>query len=420
MFRRGLFYAFLSIYLRYFLHLSVTETTLFATLPMIANITAQMFIWGPISDRFQVRRRLIVTGEILAGFGTLIVWYAHRISPTPAAAGFAIILGLTVVEVFWSMSNVGWSALIADLYPEQRRTDIQGKLASIGGLGRIGGVWIGGLLYDGLGFRYAGWGFHQGALFFVATAAMFVSVIPMRWVPEGGVRHVRQGGDPDPVNAPAHNSAIFAVFLTAMVFINFGRNSIAIILPQYLVLKDGFAVSSAVLSYIVNTQSVAMILSGFVAGRIGRRIGDGNALLLGALLAIIALLILTLTDHLSLVYLAGFLRGVSDVILMAASYTYAATLMPSEKRARLFGVFNATFFLSWGVAGTLVAGPITDSLLAAGAGEGVAYRTAFLAAAGITVLGGGIQFALDRYISRQTAIAAKHPEPEERVWIQHP
>jgi hypothetical protein len=34
MFRRGLFYAFLSIYLRHYLGLSVTETTLFATLPM--------------------------------------------------------------------------------------------------------------------------------------------------------------------------------------------------------------------------------------------------------------------------------------------------------------------------------------------------------------------------------------------------
>ncbi|MEZ4605125.1 MAG: hypothetical protein R2861_17475, partial [Desulfobacterales bacterium] len=56
MFRRGLFYAFLSIYLRYFLGLSVTETTLFATLPMVFNILAQTFVWGRLSDRRQLRR----------------------------------------------------------------------------------------------------------------------------------------------------------------------------------------------------------------------------------------------------------------------------------------------------------------------------------------------------------------------------
>ena len=38
MFRRGLFYAYLTIYLRHYLGLSVTATTLFATLPMVINI----------------------------------------------------------------------------------------------------------------------------------------------------------------------------------------------------------------------------------------------------------------------------------------------------------------------------------------------------------------------------------------------
>ena len=48
MFRRGLFYSYLSIYLRFFLGLSVTETTFFATFPMILNVLFQTFVWGPI------------------------------------------------------------------------------------------------------------------------------------------------------------------------------------------------------------------------------------------------------------------------------------------------------------------------------------------------------------------------------------
>jgi len=100
MFRRGLFYNYLSIYLRHFLGLSVTETTLFATLPMIANVVFQTFVWGSISDRFQLRRTLIVWGELLAGVGTVFIWYAHRLTDSQTWAGYIIIIGLTVVEIF--------------------------------------------------------------------------------------------------------------------------------------------------------------------------------------------------------------------------------------------------------------------------------------------------------------------------------
>lgn len=114
MFRRELFYAYLSVYLRHFLDLSVTETTLFAPLPMLLNAVFQTFCWSPLPDRRQKQRPLIIAGEILAGFGTL---------------------------------------------------------ASLGGVGRIFGVWLGRLFYDGPGARYNGWGFDSGALFFGASVA---------------------------------------------------------------------------------------------------------------------------------------------------------------------------------------------------------------------------------------------------------
>lgn len=85
MFRRGLFYAYLSIYLRYFLGLSVTGTTLFATLPMIFNILSQTFIWGRFSDARQLRRTLILWGEATGALGTVLVWVAHILTPDPGS-----------------------------------------------------------------------------------------------------------------------------------------------------------------------------------------------------------------------------------------------------------------------------------------------------------------------------------------------
>jgi MFS family permease len=407
MFRRGLFYSYLSIYLRHFLGLSVTETTLFATLPMAVNIIFQTFVWGAFSDKYQLRRTLIISGEILAGFGTILVWYGHTLTENLSLAGYVIIFGLSIVEIFWSMSNVGWSALISDIYRQEDRNTVQGRLASVGGIGRIAGVWIGGLLYDGLGLKYNGWGFYHGALFFVAGAAMFISVIPMILVPEGGIRSEIEDTSIPEIGASGFEGKIFTIFIIAMIFINFGRNSIAVLQSQYLVLSSGFAVSSEVLSYIVNTQSVAMILTGFIAGWVGRKIGDGNSLLLGTALAVVSLFLLAIARNLGLIYVSNFLRGWSEVMILASSYAFASILIPPEKRAKFFGIFNATYFLSWGLPGTFIAGPITDLLLSYGASEAFSYQMAFVSAAIMTLIGLFIQgFLVFVYIPRSTSTAA--------------
>ena len=402
MFRRGLFYAYLSVYLRHFLGLSVTETTLFATLPMLLNVVFQTFCWGPLSDRLQKRRTLIVTGEILAAFGTLAVWYAHTLPATRILAGYVIIGGLSLVEIFWSMSNVGWSALISDIYREADRTAVQGRLASLGGLGRIFGVWIGGLFYDGLGARYNGWGFESGTLFFVASAVMLLSVIPMTLVPEGGIGKTKAPSSakatPDAITPKSDK--IFVIFLAAMVLINFGRNAVVIMVSQYLTIEAGLNVSSRVLSYIFNTQSAAMIATGLATGRISRRLGNGNTLMLGTLAAIASLLILAFSLDLRWIYLAHVLRGIADVTILAAAYTVASALMPEALRARLFGWFNATFFLSWGLAGTLIAGPLTDLLIARGLSEILAYQAAFGTAALMTFSGLVLMGVLNFFLMR--------------------
>jgi MFS family permease len=402
MFRRGLFYAYLSIYLRHQLGLSVTETTLFATLPMMVNVLAQTVVWGKISDRLQLRRTLIVVGEILAALSTVFIWYLHRRFVDPTAAGYTIILGLAAIEIFWSMSNVSWSALVSDIYDEHQRSRIQGRLTSMGGIGRIAGIWIGGLLYDGMGHRFEGWGFFEGPLFFVAAAVMLISTLPLFFLPEGGVEtSAAASGDISHLRRSYPSSAVYVVFLAAMAFINFGRNSIAIIFSQYLTLDSGLALNSLTISYIFNTQSAAIVVLGWMAGWICLRLGNAVALLAGTLAAVAGLTLLASATALPLIYVACFLRGVGDAVIMAAAYTYASILIPPEKRGRLFAWFNGTFFLSFGMAGTLIAGPIVDGLIAAGYAQPRAYQASFAAAAVLTTIGFFIQTALLAFLKRR-------------------
>ena len=390
MFRRGLFYAYLSIYLRYHLGLSVTETTLFATLPMLLNILSQTFIWGRISDRRQIRRTLILWGELSGGIGMVLVWAAHVWAASPAMAGYVIIIGLSLVEIIWSMSNIGWSALISDLYPQRDRSAVMGLLTSFGGVGRLGGIWIGGLLYDGLGRMYDGWGFASGALFFVSVGVMLISMIPVYYLPEGGIRGRQAVEDFCDAQCLRTSIRLYAVFLAAMVFVNFGRNCVMVIQSQYLFLESGFNVSSRVLSYIFNMESVAIILFGLLAGKIGRFAGNGRTVCIGTSAALLYLVLFVLAADLWMIYLASFFRGAAEVIILASSYALASILIPPQRRGRLFGYFNATLFLSWGVAGTLIAGPVVDLMQLAGFPEITAYKGAYVAALAMTAIGMGI------------------------------
>jgi len=384
MFRRGLFYTYLSIYLRDFLKLSVTETTLYATLPMIMSVIFQNFVWGPLSDKFQRRRTFIILGEILAGIGTISVWGIHSVFTDFILAGYAVIIGLTCIEAFWSMSNIGWSALISDLYPSLERSKVMGQLTSIGGLGRIVGISIGGLLYDN------GYGFRNGPLFIVASLVMFISILPMLLTPEGGINnqqtiefHHNDGN----INNVINYKTIFLIFTVALVFINFGRNSIATIYSQFLILDDGFAVDSILLSYIANMRSLAVLLIGFTAGMLSKRFGHSQTLILGTILSILSLIITALTSSLILLFIGSFLIGTGEVIIYASSYAIASDLIPEKIRAKLFGVYNTTFFLSWGLACTVISGPIIDFLLNKGVNEVFSYQVAFLVGALICVIG---------------------------------
>lgn len=386
MFRRGLFYSYLSIYLRFFLGLSVTETTFFATFPMILNVLFQTFVWGVVSDRYQLRRTLIILGEISAAISTSFVWYIHTLPESHHTAGYVIIIGLSIVEIFWSMSNVGWSALLSDLYPEHQRAGLQGKLSSIGAVGRIIGVWIGGLAYDGLSQFYEGWGFDKGLLFFIASGIMLVSTIPMLFVPEGGIEkdvkelRLQRAGK-------VTVSRKFLVFLLAMIFINFGRNSVALIKPQYLSLDEGFNVSSSLLSYIVNTSSVATLIVGLSIRELSTRLKDEILLLVGTVIAIFSLSGFVFAENLSLIFISNFLAGASNVVILASSYSTASKLIPPEKRGKQFALFNATFFLSWGIPGTFIAGPIVDQLIKSGATQIFSYKMSFLSAAILVFIG---------------------------------
>jgi len=283
------------------------------------------------------------------------------------------------------MSNIGWSALISDLYPSKKRSKIMGQLTSLGGLGRIFGIFIGGLLYD------SGFGFMNGPLFIIASSVMFIFTIPMlMFSPEGGINLEEQQKESTVEFGNNNNQKsilVFIIFIIALAAINFGRNSIAIPYSQYLTLDSGFNVDSLMLSFIANSRSVATMLIGFTAGFLSKKFGHSRTLIIGTSIGIVALIITATTSYLQIMFVGSFLIGAAEVIIYASSYAIASNLIPAKNRAKLFAVYNTTFFLSWGLAGTLISGPVIDFLIIEGTSEVFAYQMGFIIAAIICFIG---------------------------------
>ena len=398
MVRRGLFYTFLSLYLRVILGLSVTETTLLACLSMIANSVSQTFIWGKISDKYQMRVGLIVIGETIAAFGYILIYFVHIYMLTIYSslyAAYTIIFGLSLLEFFWSMSNVGWSALISDITTSKERGKLMSIISSIGGIGQIVGVSVAGILYDWGG--EAG-GFKNGILFFFASALMIASasVIGLAMRSRGVkrrknpivTREVPSGkNEKSPESFNNYSLRNFYWFLASMFIVSLGTFSILQILVFYVELDTPIGASSVDIAMIRNSASIAAIITSLVAGPIADKIGKKTALGIGFTLRVITPLLYIIAQNVEQMIIINSLSGVSMAFINVVGYLVASELIPAERRGRLFGQYNAINGISFGIAGTVVGGPVADYLIAQGFSEAQAYTTTFEVAAMVSLIG---------------------------------
>ncbi len=421
MLRRGIFYFFLAIYLKEYLGLSNTEMTLLATLSMIANILGQSLVWGRLSDHFQKRRSLIVFGELFAAAGYLAIFFLHRslgLSSGLRAAGYAIIIGFTVVEFFWSSSNLAWTALIADLTSEAERSKVMGNLQLVGGLGNMLGITAAGFLYQ------EGAGFWDGSLFYICSGIMVFGIFAMFVIPESYadlkvktpmsasgqqilpmITEVdTQNQDKKELELDSFKSkrsnhrnnikkdeqwekGLFIWLLAVLAIINIGGNSVIQLIQLHVRLADTFAASDQTVSYLRLVDSFAIMVGGLITGTLAKKYGNTKLLFLGFMLMFVGLLSLPSIPSLLIFYMYMGLHGLSRVWIQTSSYSLVTKIVPLSQRGKIMAYYNATFYLAWGLGGTMIAGPIADTIVASGKPDSYAYSVTFYVAAFIVLLG---------------------------------
>jgi len=361
--RRGLFYGFLTLYMLEVLKRSFTEAISAMALPMLANSLTQTFVWGPLSDKFKVRRLLIVIGETIAGIAYIFlsptVWSLYTgLAPTQAKTLYAItiIVGLTLLESFWSMSNVGWSALIADMTKSTERGTIMGQLNSIGAVGRIIGVFVGGLLYD---FPSKAQGFPL--LFYISSAIMFASAVTLLiTVEEPKLILSRE----DKITKTSEGEFLFKYlfywFLVSFFFIFASLASVMQLLSYYV--RIALLATSFDISLIRNAVSISNLAASPILGTLSDKKGKKPILLAGCILSVFVPILYTLPRSIFEMVLVSAVAGIARAIFSTVSYAFVAELIPENQRGKYFGQYNMVSTLSFGVAPIIISGFFTDQL----------------------------------------------------------
>ncbi|MEM3731533.1 MAG: MFS transporter [Candidatus Bathyarchaeia archaeon] len=361
--RRGVFYTFMINYL-YMLMQTVTSTAALGTLNMVASALGQNLLWGRISDRYKLRAKLIVVGETIAGFAYIIVFLIHKSlinAGNNFTAGLAIIFGLSILEFFWSMSDVGWAALLTDVTTPEIRGRIVGILHFIASLGRMVGIFFAGFLYMG------GEGFKNGTIFFIVTSLLFIGAAIMTLTVKYAKRKpaAQEQNPSENVNKPSAqhidtNGKAYRWFLLSLIIIILGASSINQVFLIFIKLPEGLNASDPEMSLILSAWTVGGMLASLASGGLADKIGRAKAMLLGLCLAILTPALYSIAQSVFAMALIYGLNGVSFWTIQTVGFALAGDIIPEQKRGRLFSRYNAVMALSWGPAGLLIGGPIAD------------------------------------------------------------
>jgi MFS family permease len=334
---------------------------MFGTFSVIAAVLGQNIIWGRVADKYKLRAKLMFLGESLAFFSYVGIFYLHKTALSTAssfAAGLILVLGLSALEFFWSMTEVGWAALIADLTTSETRGSTVGVLNFVGTSGRLIGISLAGFFYKN------GIGYSKGTLFYMASAAIFSCALTMLWLS----RTKTPKKIPIKTNLPTNlygerdedKDRFYWWFFASLAIVILGAASINQVFLLFLGLTEGLNASNPEVSLILTFWTIGGMITSVLSGRLADRVGKARVLLFGFILTALIPLIYGFVQNVPIMAITYGVNGAAFWSVQTISFALAGDMIPIGKRGRLFSIYNAIMSLTWGPAGLFIGGPIAD------------------------------------------------------------
>jgi MFS family permease len=375
--RRGVFYPFLAVYAYQRLGANLMQVGLLSALPMLASSVTQPY-WGRLSDRTGKRKSFIILGETIAGIAYLLMMRLNEV--------WLLILGLTILEGFWSMSNVAWSTLIIDVALPSERGRVMGYLNTIGVAGMAFGVFAAGIMYDTAGFMVN---------FVLSAAMMFVSAaVVWVWVDD----QKRTTMPPERMAAKSEQTEGDLPMLRMLVLTSslsmFGINGVRQLMMIFM--GSGLGFSGTLIGTVSAIGNVTNLILGIPVGYLSDKVDKRRLYLVALALNTVTPAVLFLSETPFHFVLVSALVGMSWPLSETTAFPMAGEFAPATNRGKFLGYFNAVRFLcGFGLPPFLLGGYLADYLKNLRLAEGlqetqalvVSSKETFLVAMIITLIG---------------------------------
>jgi MFS family permease len=364
----GLWWPFLTIFMRQQLGVPLTTVTLLFTLNAAAGLAA-IAIAGPAVDRFG-RRFAMIIGLVAGGSILLAMSVAHTL---PVWALLMLLQGL-----FSPFYRVGSDAMVADLILPARRAGAYALLRMINNLGIAVGPAIGGFV---IGVSY-GLAFYIAAaanLLFVTLIVLFVrETLPSRVPPviaseakqspnfrqrllrraaarnddEG--RALRNGG-----YGPVLRDRPFVALCGVFVLATMPAAIMMMLLAVYA--KENFGVPESQYGFIMATNAAMVVLFQYAVTRRSQAYPPLKVLALGAFFYAIGAGSVALGGGFWGFWLSMVILTIGELLIAPTGTAVAANLAPPDMRGRYMGLYGITWGVAFGI-GPVIAGYLNDNV----------------------------------------------------------
>lgn len=302
-------------------------------------------IGGALTDRFG-RRSLILFGLVFSALSTLALGFV---------GDFVLLYPLAaVIGLLSDVAGPAHQAMIADILPEQKRTEGFGVLRVVGSLAWLVGPTIGGFVANRSYLTL----FITDALISCVVALLFYRFIAESR-PQAGAEAAGEGiGQVFAGYVQVLADRAFMAYILATILMSIVYQQMYNTLSVYL--RDVHGVSPQGYGFLLTTSAIIVILFQFWTTRRIRNAPPFLMMALGALFYLVGFTLFGVVAVYALFALNIVIITIGEMIIMPVSQALAAHFAPAEMRGR----YMAMFGLSWMLPATLgpgAAGVILDN-----------------------------------------------------------
>ncbi len=370
----ALLFPFFALYLTKKFDISMTQVGVIFGIFAIASVFGN-FIGGALTDRMG-RKRIIIFGLVASASASILMGVINELT---------LFMGVVlVVGVLSDVAGPAHQSLIADLLPEEKRSQGFALLRIVANLATTIGPIIGGFLaaksYLSLFITDAITSTMTAAILFFALKETFHR--PAEGQPQENLAQTFQG-----YRHVLHDS-IYMFFLFATILSVLVYQQMSTTLPVYL--RDFHGVVEQQYGYILSLNATLVVLMQFSISRWVSKYRPLLVITIGIVLYALGFAMYGFVQTYPLFLVAMVVITLGEMLAAPTSQAVVARLAPEEMRGRYMAAFNFSWLLPTAL-GPLLAGLVMDNLNP----DWVWY------AAGIVgMLSAAAYFGLDRHIHR--------------------